>query len=360
MIPLGGDGPTALAIMWALAAITLSFAILRLITRQFIIQQLGNDDFVYTLAAIFFLLYVVFLQVSLRYGFGQSISDIMSAGSLQDVADAIYWEMIGQTFAVLGMAISKISLGLFLLRIFTQIWHRVVIWAAIIGLMLVSVATAVLFWVQCVPVRAIYDVRLRPTASCDIQITPFAVTLGVCCIIADFFFAIFPLALIWGLNMKREKKAVIAASMSLGIIAGGAGIVRTYEVASGFTENYTKDTVPLIIWSAVELAVTMICIGIPILRPLYQRALCGSGLSSHKYYKSPSENIRRMTEFHELRNVPKDSRAEGVQPQQGGSNNMKTTAQRARLENGDGSGVTDIESGSQEYILGPEIYATRS
>ncbi|KAJ0383478.1 hypothetical protein COL922a_010403 [Colletotrichum nupharicola] len=219
--------------MWALAAITLSFAILRLTTRQFIIQQLGKDDFIYTLAAIFFLLYIVFLQVSLRYSFRQSIPDIMSAGSLQDVADAIYWEMVGQTFAVLGMAISKVSLGLFLLRIFPQRWHRVAIWAVMVVLMSVSIATAILFWVQCVPVQAIYDVRLRATATCNIPITPAAVTLGgtlqppsfardadfvVCCIIADFFFAVFPSALIWGLNMKRGQKIVISGSMSLGIM----------------------------------------------------------------------------------------------------------------------------------------------
>ncbi|KAI8276715.1 hypothetical protein K4K59_009689 [Colletotrichum sp. SAR11_240] len=232
--------------MWALTAITLSFAILRPVARQLNIQQrgtrqLGKDDFAYTLAAIFFLLYVVFLQVSLRYGFGQSIPDIMSAGSLQDVADAIYWEMVGQTFAVLGMAISKVSLGLFLLRIFPQLWHRVAIWAVMVVLMSVSIATAILFWVQCVPVQAIYDVRLRATATCNIPITPAAVTLGgtlqppsfaqdaevslkapndfvVCCIIADFFFAVFPSALIWGLNMKRGQKIVISGSMSLGIM----------------------------------------------------------------------------------------------------------------------------------------------
>lgn len=37
--------------------------------------------------------------------------------------------------------------------------------------------------------------------------------------------------------------------------------------------NNSDDTVGLIVWSAAEIAVTMICIGIPVCRPLYKRWL---------------------------------------------------------------------------------------
>lgn len=39
-----------------------------------------------------------------------------------------------------------------------------------------------------------------------------------------------------------------------------------------------EDTVNLIIWSAVELAVTLICVGIPTVRPLYRVIVHGSNL----------------------------------------------------------------------------------
>lgn len=39
-----------------------------------------------------------------------------------------------------------------------------------------------------------------------------------------------------------------------------------------------EDTVNLIIWSAVELAVTLICVGIPTIRPLYRVIVHGSNL----------------------------------------------------------------------------------
>lgn len=41
----------------------------------------------------------------------------------------------------------------------------------------------------------------------------------------------------------------------------------------------------LIVWSAGELAVTMVCIGIPVLRPLYRRIRYHADYSSERYYK---------------------------------------------------------------------------
>lgn len=50
---------------------------------------------------------------------------------------------------------------------------------------------------------------------------------------------------------------------------------------------FLEDTVNLIIWSAVELAVTLICVGIPTVRPLYRTIVHGSHSESSegKYVK---------------------------------------------------------------------------
>lgn len=37
--------------------------------------------------------------------------------------------------------------------------------------------------------------------------------------------------------------------------------------------NYLRDSVGIIVWSAAEMAVTLICIGIPVCRPLYKKYL---------------------------------------------------------------------------------------
>lgn len=53
--------------------------------------------------------------------------------------------------------------------------------------------------------------------------------------------------------------------------------------------HVTEDTVDLIVWSAAEIAVTMICIGIPVCRPLYKRLLTQLTSSDGSKYKRRNE-----------------------------------------------------------------------
>ncbi|KAG7118642.1 hypothetical protein HYQ44_005785 [Verticillium longisporum] len=284
-------GQAAVAVMWTLTAITLVFLCLRLVTRYFIIDQLGFDDYTYVLAAILLVLYTTFTHVAEGYGFGRSIYGLET----KDATAAIN------------------------------------------------------------PPRAIFDLELRPTAKCDWDITPVAVTLGVCCVISDFFFAAFPTLIVWDLKMKRKEKILIAVSMGLGVIAGAAGIVRTYEVATGFTENYTEDTVPLIVWSCAEQSVTIICIGIPLLRPLYRHVFKRDNLSSssnaqyHKYGEGTDKKSYKMS------GISKKQRAEGSTDSRDASN--------ASLGLGSQT-VTDIgaltNNSSNEHILGIETLRNSS
>lgn len=86
--------------------------------------------------------------MALPYGFGESMDDLEHDNAVQ----AIKWEMIGQTFAALGMSIAKLSMGLFLLRLVVNKWHRIAIWSMMLSLFGCSCLIAVVFWVQCIPV----------------------------------------------------------------------------------------------------------------------------------------------------------------------------------------------------------------
>jgi hypothetical protein len=85
-------------------------------------------------------------------------------------------ELIGQTFVIVGMAIAKLSLGLFLIRIVVRFWHKLVIWIAMVSLACISILTAIILWVQCIPAAAIYDSRVKGT--CKVKLTPFGILLG--------------------------------------------------------------------------------------------------------------------------------------------------------------------------------------
>ncbi|KAI1871210.1 uncharacterized protein JN550_004655 [Neoarthrinium moseri] len=264
-----GAGREAVTNMWILTAVTLIFVALRIYTRVWVVRSFGVDDHVYNIAFLLLVCYVSFTTVSAHYGFGQTVSDIPTA---DDVVSAILFEAIGQTFAVIGMAVAKWSLGLFLLRLVNQSWHKAVIWTAMLLLMGASISTCFVFWLQCTPPAYLFDRRI-PDGYCHVDSTPVSMLLCILCVLVDFFFALFPWLFIWKLQMNRREKMVILLSMSLGVIAGACGIKRTLEVPELASADYLRDTVGLIVWSAAEIAVTMICIGIPVCRPLYKTFL---------------------------------------------------------------------------------------
>ncbi len=64
--------------------------------------------------------------------------------------------------------------------------------------------------------------------------------LAVWSSICDFFFAIFPWLFIWSLRMPKRDKIMLAGGMSLGVIAGVCGIIRTVVLARLDVYNYTR------------------------------------------------------------------------------------------------------------------------
>ncbi|KAH6856277.1 hypothetical protein B0I37DRAFT_351358 [Chaetomium sp. MPI-CAGE-AT-0009] len=287
---MGGHGPWAISVMWIVTIVTFVFVILRAYTRIRVVQSYGLDDHVYNFAFLLLVCYTTATTVSAHYGFGQHVADITD---IDDLVNTILFEAIGQTFAVVGMAVAKWSLGLFLLRLVAQAWHKIAIWVTMGSLMAASISVCFVFWLQCTPPAYLYDRRI-PGGYCHINTTPVSFTLCILCVVADFFFALFPWLFLWQLQMNQREKMVIAMSMSLGLFAGACGIKRTVEVPNLSSADYPYDTVGLIVWSAAEIAVTMVCIGIPICRPLYKQWLdrmlsYGSGIGSGGYQKQKGQ-----------------------------------------------------------------------
>lgn len=94
-----------------------------------------------------------------------------------DIMHAVLYECISQTFAVLGMAIAKVSLGLFLLRLVKATWHKVLIWATLAMLMSASLLCLFFFWLQCSPPAYLWD-RSIPGGKCELPQLGVSIYLG--------------------------------------------------------------------------------------------------------------------------------------------------------------------------------------
>ncbi|KAI1451476.1 hypothetical protein F4805DRAFT_95870 [Annulohypoxylon moriforme] len=268
--------------MWAMAALAIVLVALRLYTRIWIVKFIGAEDYMYSLTGVFFLFFAVFIQISVQYGLGQSFWKL----SVDDSSDAIFWTYVANSFAITGNAMAKLSMGLFLLRVVQVKWHKIALWVAVVITTATSIALTVMLWNQTTPIKASWD-PLRTPGTWNIRIQPMSVGLGVWSSICDFFFAIFPWLFIQSLPMSRREKFMLAGGMSLGVIAGACGITRKVVLSRLNVFNYTLNFVPYFAWAGAEIAVAMICLGIPTLRPLYLKtrgfasACSNHGRSSH-------------------------------------------------------------------------------
>ncbi|KAI1075166.1 hypothetical protein F5B20DRAFT_595316 [Whalleya microplaca] len=266
---VGGRGHQAVIIMWLLTAVTSLFVIFRTYCRLLVVHRYASEDHIYNVSFIFLVCYTSCITVAAHYGFGQNINDVHDPAI---VSKAMLFESIGQTFINIGMATAKWSLGLFLLHFGSSIWHKLIIWTSLICLACSAVANEFVFWLDCTPPAYFWD-RTIPGGKCHIDPVPSAYVLSVLCIVVDFTYAILPWVFIWKLQINMRKKIFILATMSLSVLAGGCGILRTRQMHTLGSANYLQDTVKIVVWSAAENAVTMICIGIPLCRRLYERLL---------------------------------------------------------------------------------------
>ncbi|VUC25269.1 unnamed protein product [Clonostachys rosea] len=267
------DGVWSIAVMWVMTVIVLAFTVLRVYTRAFVVKSFGGDDYVYVFAFFCFLMYATFVSVAGVHGYGQDM--IVVQEKPDEMKKAIIYLAVGQTFAIIGMTVAKWSLGLFLLRLVESAWHKTSIWITLMLLAIASLLSAFVFWFQCSPPRAMWDRTLPAT-----------------CAFADLFFALVPWWFMWNLQMNKREKLIILISLSLGVIAAAFGFKRCTEIYKLVGENFLKDVVSIIIWAAAEIAVTMVCIGIPICRPLYKDYLSRLSSRDTSKYKGLSGERR--------------------------------------------------------------------
>jgi hypothetical protein len=214
----------------------------------------------------------------------------------------------------LSMIGAKISVGLSLLRI-TPFSNRTYRWIIRI-VMCTSVLTGCIFGLltafQCSPVRFFWGRALGETGKCismDI-IMDLTYVMSAIFAICDFTFAILPVFLIKGLNMSMNSKIALIPILSMAWMyvilhpglghwshaniwysASAAVLVRLAYVPTFKDPEFLYATVPIAIWSEVEMSFAITAGSLPTLRPLYRMVATKlrwkkSLFSNYKSYKS--------------------------------------------------------------------------
>ena len=207
-----------------IASTTLATAatILRLITRIWVVRQVGWDDYTIIAADLGHILGFILVFVELHYGFGWPGSTI-SPEYFREFERYSYAEWI-QTFQTLMF--TKSSICFFLLRIHINKEYIRPIQVTIVGLVVSNLILTFLWIFQCSPVEAAWDKR-KLDAGLDGQNSGYCMTNGqleriilsqaLVSIISDFMLALFPVLLLWKVQISLRTKFGLWGLMALGL-----------------------------------------------------------------------------------------------------------------------------------------------
>lgn len=114
------------------------------------------------------------------------------------------------------MIASKISIGLFLLRVTVTRIHKCIIYVAM-GL---TVLTGLVFFfvtlLQCSPINFFWDKSIKDGSCVAIDvIIGLTFLYSAISVICDFTFAILPIFLIWGLNMSVRTRLLLTPILGM-------------------------------------------------------------------------------------------------------------------------------------------------
>ncbi|KAF7941797.1 uncharacterized protein EAE97_006634 [Botrytis byssoidea] len=283
---IAGKGPTIVAVMWTETFIALIAIGLRLYTKGFITRNVGFDDYLIIVSWFMLMPYTTACTAAATQGFGQHSSDL----TIEAFANATRSEIIGQTFCIIGMATSKASASVFLLRLAVVEWHKWILYTTMFAVTGIAIICALFDFIRCDPIAHVWNPYIP--AKCWVsteQFTAISITVGVTSAAADLILAALPWIILWKLNMKKKEKVLITSSMSLGIFAMVCGVIRTVNLKGlSSRSDYSYETIGLILWSSTELMITILTATIPTYRPLYKvlrGSLSSTGRRSSRGYR---------------------------------------------------------------------------
>ncbi|KAL6716583.1 hypothetical protein ACLMJK_006150 [Lecanora helva] len=232
-----------------------------------------------------------------QYGLGKHIGCVLPTHLFQLSKLLI----VGEVLLVFSTLFSRVSICLFLLRLFTvnRSWRWVLY--TIIGLTTaVNVVLAATNVSQCKPRAKLWNPTLPGKCWDDEVILGIAYFQGAVSVVLDLLLSAFPIYCLWTIQMSLRIKAAICGIMSLGVVTACACLVRTIFSDRIISADFTWDVVVPTIWGHVEAEVAICAACIATLRPLFSRESGKSkrgALSKRSTYTQYSGTSQSLTKW---------------------------------------------------------------
>lgn len=134
----------------------------------------------------------------------------------EDIPHAIYYTVVSFVPGVTSFTIPKFAVVILLAKVLNPgRWHRVFMWVISILYLLMSAGMLAINFAQCTPAAAQWGGA--PGTCWDRRITvDYAIALGVCSVLFDFYLAIYPTIVLFRLQLNWKKKLALSSSLGFG------------------------------------------------------------------------------------------------------------------------------------------------
>ncbi|OAL48415.1 hypothetical protein IQ07DRAFT_571085 [Pyrenochaeta sp. DS3sAY3a] len=265
-IPVRDRGPTIEAIAAGFAGAALVVVAARLVTRHlFTVGGFGWDDLAIMLPvlALFPITAAQFLMT--RNGLGRDIWGVQ----LDHLDGMLMWFYIAEILYVFIISMTKVSLLLLYLRLFpdrsVKLRTQVLLAFTVIYFLLFTFLTIF----QCSPVPHAWRFWDRERPGKCINVNAMVWSMAGLNIAIDIGVLVLPLPELRKLSLPFKKKIYLLLIFGIGFFITIVSIIRLRSlVVFAKSKNFTYDNGSTAYWSLVEINVGLICVSLPVIRPL--------------------------------------------------------------------------------------------
>ncbi|KAK5662876.1 hypothetical protein OQA88_6287 [Cercophora sp. LCS_1] len=246
--------------------------------------------------ALCYLVFEILGTASAYMAFGVDIWVVSSA----NLTISIKFFYIAETFYLSIITLTKISILCFYLRIFPNYRFRIACFAVMAWVAVSGVVFIFLQIFQCTPVAYLWDGWKKgafgPFRCSDLNTLAF--TSAAFSIGQDMVILILPLPLLARLDVSRRSKLGIMFMFSLGIFVLITSCVRLWTIMSfGDSVNPTWDYTNALIWTGLEVAVSIIVTSLPAIRVLLCHCFPGAFGSPRGSRRLPGRGYTSTSSF---------------------------------------------------------------
>ncbi|GAB1314738.1 Rhodopsin domain-containing protein [Madurella fahalii] len=343
-------GPEILAICGSMVGLALVAVLLRIWVRAKMVRHVGADDWTIIAAMTVMFVEMMIIIPQVRLGAGRHVQYIEPK---ENITRGLHLNFVTQPLCLIALCLTKVSVGLFLLRLTPSLRFRYLVIGVTIFTILSATANILTVFFQCRPLALTWDSSVEGTCMPAANLKFAAYFNSSVAVLTDVLFALLPIPMLWKVQMNWKVKSAVAAILSLGVFAAVAAIVKiTFLGNYGKHGDFLWDSADLTIWTTVEITVAIIAASFPCLKPLFKTLLAGSSArygSKYKGYHDRNGDTNR---------TPKSGvRVAGSKP---------GAAQQFEMYNQNTVYTTDLKTGmrsttgSEESILPQEIRNSRA